>query len=888
MNSGSTNKNAANALPDSPATTTPPAIRLCLLGDFKVFVHDGRDITPTSKKACCALAYLALASGMSTNRKQLANLLWSDQEEEKARSSLRQCIRQVKASFAEALGETQGELVLLTDRFTLALNQSLVAVDATQLSADELLDADGRARFLSRWQGEALQGLECGEELFDDWVQSQRSALLQESIQKLEQALNRMESDPNEAMLIAQDLLQFDPCHEAAALQLMSHHLNQGDRLRAQRCYQDLERAMAAQLDMKPGAEIAALHQQLLQEPAEVAAPAPAPNAESAAPKQRSSLGELPSSWRQKYRNALINKVSSFWIDGLLAQSLKLHRIINLELQQSTDSVFQPWGAVLRRRELPTPKVYQSTDVEQVFDTAEGSLLILGPPGAGKTTLLLQLASALLAASRRDERLPVPVVFHLATWAESETAMADWMVDELNKRYGVPPGLGNQIVEQGIVPLFDGLDEVPGDKQSACIAAINEFLDSGINSSLVVCCRKMDYERANLPLKLQDAYAIQPVSPEQQEALGHSDGLHGLESVLQQDESIRELLATPLMVDIVGSILPEIDDADRQDPELFRKKIFSTYVDKMLDANTTESRDQIAPHRAYSVEESKHYLSWLARQMLDKRQGVFYLEWMQPDWLDNRFARWCVTTGSILFIGVLVGLILGVYSALEQGSIANLFIAAAASIVASLCAAGMNTGKTIRPGVQVKFSLHVFKKDSWMRLLQALLTAGIVGVTFGYLTNWAIGIVTAVALGVTVFMISVLDSHFAATNAAQYERPNAGMRRSLVNFVKVGLGGGLVFGVVASLLGGISAGVFVGLELGLIMGLIFGGHPVLQHYLLRFFLWRTGKTPRRYIHFTDDCVSRILLYPVGGGYLFTHRLLMEYFAGLELSSPEEG
>lgn len=875
------------ASPASSGQNTPPAlIRLCLLGDLKVFTQDDVDITPGSKKACCALAYLALCTGMSANRKQLAGLLWSEQEEEKARSSLRQCVRQLKTSFGEALGASKSELVLLADRFTIALNQSLVAVDALEVSADELLEHDTRKQFLSRWQGEALQGLECGEPEFDAWVQMQRGALLQLSSQKLEQAMRRAESDPAQAAHIAQDILQFDSCHELAALKLMNHYLDAGDRLRAQRCYQKLESAMASQLDMQPGEAFAAVHQRMLAGSAENAAAPVAEVAASAPDKPPGRHDTLPSRWRQEYRSALLNKVSSFWIDGLLAQSLKLHRVIDLQLKQAADSVFQPWSAVLRRRELPAAKVHSSADIAQIFHQAHGSLLILGSPGAGKTTLLLQLASALIESARHDEREPVPVVFHLATWAESEGAIADWMVDELNKRYGVPPRLGKQVLEHDLVPLFDGLDELPIEQQPACITAINAFIEERVNPGLVVCCRQMDYERANVTLKLQDAYAIQPVSSKQQKALGHTEGLQGLEAVLQQDASLSELLATPLMLDIVGSILPDIGDKDRQNPDLFRMKIFSTYVDKMLDAEREQAGDQVAPHRAYSVEESKRYLSWLAAKMIDKRQGVFYLEWMQPDWLDDAVGRWWVSTGSILILGVMVGVILGVYSALEHGSISNFFIATGASVIASLWAASMGTGQQIRPGAKVKFSLHILKGNFWMRLLHALATAGLVGLTFGYLTNWAIGMVTGIPLGIIVFMIGVLDSHFASSSAAQYERPNAGMRRSMASFLKVGVASGLFFGISATLLGGLSAGIFVGLELGLIMGLLFGGHPVLQHLLLRFFLWRQGSAPRRYVHFADDCVNRILLYPVGGGYLFTHRLLMEYLAGLQQRQPE--
>jgi len=43
--------------------------------------------------------------------------------------------------------------------------------------------------------------------------------------------------------------------------------------------------------------------------------------------------------------------------------------------------------------------------------------------------------------------------------------------------------------------------------------------------------------------------------------------------------------------------------------------------------------------------------------------------------------------------------------------------------------------------------------------------------------------------------------------------------------------------------------------------------------------------PLHYSAFLDYCAERIFLRKVGGGYIFVHRLLMEYFASLEASQP---
>jgi predicted NACHT family NTPase len=73
--------------------------------------------------------------------------------------------------------------------------------------------------------------------------------------------------------------------------------------------------------------------------------------------------------------------------------------------------------------DMPLPIGTQSVDV---FDRAQGSLLILGAPGAGKTTTLLQLVTSLVQRAELDDRQPVPVVLSLATWLDDQPLPAGW------------------------------------------------------------------------------------------------------------------------------------------------------------------------------------------------------------------------------------------------------------------------------------------------------------------------------------------------------------------------------------------------------------------------------------------------------------------------------
>jgi hypothetical protein len=91
------------------------------------------------------------------------------------------------------------------------------------------------------------------------------------------------------------------------------------------------------------------------------------------------------------------------------------------------------------------------------------------------------------------------------------------------------------------------------------------------------------------------------------------------------------------------------------------------------------------------------------------------------------------------------------------------------------------------------------------------------------------------------------------------------------------------YGTLVALSLGLIFGMGVGLIFGLIAGLNRGGSAVIKHYALRLTLWLNGYTPFNFIKFLDRCAKLILLKKVGGGYIFIHRMLLEYFAELDAS-----
>src|SRR5262249_35211809 len=95
-------------------------------------------------------------------------------------------------------------------------------------------------------------------------------------------------------------------------------------------------------------------------------------------------------------RLAMIEKVRTIWITGFLQKSLFQETRIILGLSERPEAVARPLDLLVRRPDQGDRPLPPGTEVVEVFDSMDQSLLILGAPGAGKTTLLLELARDLL------------------------------------------------------------------------------------------------------------------------------------------------------------------------------------------------------------------------------------------------------------------------------------------------------------------------------------------------------------------------------------------------------------------------------------------------------------------------------------------------------------
>lgn len=364
-------------------------------------------------------------------------------------------------------------------------------------------------------------------------------------------------------------------------------------------------------------------------------------------------------------RLRMLAKVRSFWINGVLEESLHSAALIALGLSEQRDavanpSVANPWRLILQQQNQPASSLPPGTHITQVYDRANGELLILGEPGSGKTTLLLELTRDLLDRAQQDDTHPIPVVFNLSSWTVKRQPLTEWLIEELFMKYQVPRKVGQRWVStEELLLLLDGLDEVALDYREACIDAMNAYRREHGLVPMVVCSRSAEYLMQTKRLLLQSAVVMQPLTREQIEEYLISAGekLAAVREAFDEDKVLQELATTPLMLSIItlaysGKPVEKFSMTDSLATR--RQQILDTYVQRMF------SIREAGPH--YTRQQSFHWLSWLAQQLVIHNQTEFYLERMQLDWLPKKLSyRLYPSIIMGLVYGLGVGLVFGFF-----------------------------------------------------------------------------------------------------------------------------------------------------------------------------------------------------------------------------------
>ncbi|MEM6251328.1 MAG: NACHT domain-containing protein [Cyanobacteria bacterium P01_D01_bin.156] len=175
-----------------------------------------------------------------------------------------------------------------------------------------------------------------------------------------------------------------------------------------------------------------------------------------------------------------------------------------------------------------------------------------------------------------------------------------------------------------------------------------------------------------------------------------------------------------------------------------------------------------------------------------------------------------------------------------------------------------------------------------------IISASIVGLLSGYALlsfGWLLTLIWFLAYvfsGTVAGAVEGIKCGLSVSKIKTKTYPNEGLIESVKNSLMIGLVVGLIsaviiYPVVKVVANAILVSIFIGTSLGLLTLFIFGGQAFSKYFLLRVFLYHKGLVPWHYSDFLDYASERIILQKVGGGYIFIHRMLLEYFTEIEMA-----
>ncbi|MFC4518253.1 hypothetical protein [Streptomyces ehimensis] len=301
-----------------------------------------------------------------------------------------------------------------------------------------------------------------------------------------------------------------------------------------------------------------------------------------------------------------------------------------------------------------------------------GRLVILGGPGTGKTVLLVRLLLDLMpdgeaGDSRRTED-PVPVLLPLASWNPLEQDFTSWLVDRLcldhpwlakplHPDFGTA-STGLTLLTRGrLLPLLDGLDELPDALRGQAVVGINEALAR--SDQLVLSCHTDAYRQAvcppdAVPVPLRRAAAISLCEPDPvdvrnyllREAGGTTEAGARWSAVLAElgtDTPAGQTLRTPLMISLASEVYNPRPGTGRRarathelpkPADLCDRALFPTAVDvenHLLDSflRTAYRRRPGRREDLWAAARAERHLTFLARHLEHNLGGRTEIAWWE-------------------------------------------------------------------------------------------------------------------------------------------------------------------------------------------------------------------------------------------------------------------
>jgi hypothetical protein len=476
-----------------------------------------------------------------------------------------------------------------------------------------------------------------------------------------------------------------------------------------------------------------------------------------------------------------------------------------------------------------------------------GWLVVLGSPGSGKTMLMLRLVLDLLAGRGQDSGQPVPVLVPLPSWDPDQDSLYSWLEDRLTIDH---PGLAEYVpaghvaqsriaalLSQGkIIPVLDGLDEMPAVTRRKVIVRLNDVLSRpDCPPRLLLTCRTGEYRdtvggygRGWIPLRGAAAIELQPLDADHVEAYLTDHGRDPrwasvVKELREPAGALGQALRTPLYVSLAAAIYnahpddpAELDDGI-PDPRELREYPDAQAIEEHLLDRFLPAAYRADPERAKQAEGRLGFLAdYLSRNSETSLQW-WTLRRLGPPALVPAVAG--VVGGIVIFLAAVTGRHVGVGIGIGGGT--GLLIA----LVIAQAIRRVTGAKVIRPGPGMAGGL--------IGGVTGGLLAGVAAkANIGHDPSMLSGLPEGLGMGIGAGASTSLAGGFAGALAGAFvggllEGVGLGLPAGIVN----GLAVGLAVALVVSYLGrrtparwspewspwaGITGGVVVGLAIGVV------------------------------------------------------------------------
>ncbi|WP_182886576.1 NACHT domain-containing protein [Microbispora sp. H10885] len=518
-------------------------------------------------------------------------------------------------------------------------------------------------------------------------------------------------------------------------------------------------------------------------------------------------------------------------------------------------------------------------------------LVIIGGPGSGKTTLAVQLLMELLRTRLPDE--PVPVLLSAARWdAEVHPRLQDWLADCLAVDYPAltadeyGPDAAKTLTARGeVLPVLDGLDELPGQARAGVLKALNHSM-SGRDQLILTCRTEQFAESVDLLGDVLTAAAvIEPGEITADTAADylqaclpprpHPAWLNVLDALRKGNApALAEVAATPLGLWLVRSayVVTRQDPAPllelgRADAARLYDHLCERFIPALVGSRTpaADADEPFRPRHAWDPEHVRHWLAYLSGQILTVGEDTRNVAWWH-------LARYASTRAVRLAVSVASGTLAGIPIAVVTHTPAA---GALIGLVSAIAVLVMTRSWFTEPPGHADFKVRGRLATLGRTLAEAVVAALLGALVGGLMSHRVDGALKIAVLSGLTYLLTVgltrWVEHPTSTATARSPRSTWCADRNLTLIRALcGLGVGLMVGVLSHMAGLSTPTALVGgLLLGLLFGLVLGSHHAWLAYTLTIpRLARRGRLPLRTMCFLDDAHRLGLLRAEGPFYQF--------------------